>query len=807
MPTRFFLPHAAVIVALTFAFGCSDPVPPPVDPGADAGQTDGGTEDAGPPDAGDGLDWCATSFIAPVNGLTKASGEVKARSRLAGSCGGGEAGEATWLWRAPKEGEYTFEATSDAFTPLIYLRDVSCSGAELACAEGSLDIELKPFQFVAIIVDSADGRVGPVDLLIREGAVDQVEICDDGIDNTGNGLIDCQDPECINALPDSDGDGVSDICDICPGGDDKVDLDGNGIPDDCEDSCPPGTFGADCDDCPGGAATPCSGHGKCSQGIEGTGQCVCIGVWQGDACDMRCPGTSQICNGHGECNEQVKCECNDGYVGAACEACAPGYANASTKPGVLNCMPCPMDLDEVVCGGNGTCGPTKDGLNVECKCAPEYKGVACDECQPNRWGESCLECPGGVANACSKKGTCSDSRLGTGECICAPGYFGDACETLCPGGGTPNECSRNGFCNSLGVCECNDGFTGADCSRCEEGYVGPSCAECPKYGYLTCGGNGECKWGRMPNYPIDGSYCECDTGWHGYNCADCDEGYFGPNCTPCPGGGGSLACNGIEYACDDGKTGTGTCSCDDTGYFGADCASECPGGAANPCNSKDYPNTCADGAKGSGKCTCHVDDLTGFAGVSCSECAPGYFGRNCEPCECGPHGTCADGRLGTGACQCKTDGGVLYQGKLCDECPKGYAMPYGSENCVPCPAQCSGHGKCVPDSEDSVECVCDENFNGERCDKPCPGWPELICSGHGDCYYFSNPEEGGCYCDQGWMGDNCDTQSCDGYPGEMCSGRGRCDDGKCLCEGGFLGKNCQDCPAGYTGPSCDIWDP
>ena len=37
--------------------------------------------------------------------------------------------------------------------------------------------------------------------------------------------------------PDADGDGVCDVDDQCPGGDDNLDLNGNGIPDDCESNC------------------------------------------------------------------------------------------------------------------------------------------------------------------------------------------------------------------------------------------------------------------------------------------------------------------------------------------------------------------------------------------------------------------------------------------------------------------------------------------------------------------------------------------------------------------------------------------
>ena len=57
--------------------------------------------------------------------------------------------------------------------------------------------------------------------------------CNDNDACTVNDFIgpDCN---CTGTYLDSDGDGVCDSEDVCPGGDDNVDLDGNGVPDDCD---------------------------------------------------------------------------------------------------------------------------------------------------------------------------------------------------------------------------------------------------------------------------------------------------------------------------------------------------------------------------------------------------------------------------------------------------------------------------------------------------------------------------------------------------------------------------------------------
>ena len=71
---------------------------------------------------------------------------------------------------------------------------------------------------------------------------------DDCDDNNPNGKVvgqkcftgcDCDtfiDPACFCATTDGDNDGVCDGIDVCPFDDDKIDMDGNGVPD-CVENC------------------------------------------------------------------------------------------------------------------------------------------------------------------------------------------------------------------------------------------------------------------------------------------------------------------------------------------------------------------------------------------------------------------------------------------------------------------------------------------------------------------------------------------------------------------------------------------
>ena len=164
---------------------------------------------------------------------------------------------------------------------------------------------------------------------------------------------------------------------------------------------------------------------------------------------------------------------------------------------------------------------------------------------------------------------------------------------------------------------------------------------------------------------------------------------------------------------------------------------------------------------------------------------------------------------------CLNDGSVL--------CNKGTAGPDCSIDCKDCK-----YGNC---DKLTGECNCFAGFAGELCNQACPGrcsgnngicrWDgsraycecniyhtgqdcSLSCCARGNRtkYGVTNGEcainVGGCICDEGWEGDNCDC-----HPEKTCGGRGTCSaDGSCKCSRNFQGRNCELCADDRIGPFC-----
>lgn len=261
----------------------------------------------------------------------------------------------------------------------------------------------------------------------------------------------------------------------------------------------------------------------------------------------------------------------------------------------------------------------------------------------------------------------------------------------------------------------------------------------------------------------------------------------------------------------------------------------------NPCD-LDICNghgTCSDGV-----CTCN----TGYAGIACDGCAPGYYGY--PDCVCLGRGDscsvgnsfccpglvcdvltnkCFDACQSASDCRSRTE--IQFHNDL--ECKDGICDFYHCEhdaNCQPgkicrdgncitwdvcenIDPSCSGHGTCS-----SGTCICDTGYTGylcNQCDTGYVGYPDCVddacdpdpCSGHGTC------SGGSCTCYTGYSGAEC-NQCATGYVGypnciddpcdpDPCNGHGACEEGACVCDIGYTGSWCDSCAPGFTGyPNC-----
>jgi len=104
---------------------------------------------------------CPDALIGSAVGPGVAQGDSSGQTnRLAGSCGGGDAPEATLAFTAGQAGQYTFDTFGSDLASVLYAKDGACDGVELACnddADGTsasrLDLTLAAGQRVILVVD------------------------------------------------------------------------------------------------------------------------------------------------------------------------------------------------------------------------------------------------------------------------------------------------------------------------------------------------------------------------------------------------------------------------------------------------------------------------------------------------------------------------------------------------------------------------------------------------------------------------------------------------------------------------------
>ena len=599
------------------------------------------------------------------------------------------------------------------------------------------------------------------------------------------------------------------------------------------DSCAVGYWGSECkQECPGGLTpeTWCSGHGDCSQGPTGSGDCICFdiietGWWSGllcqdcaagyfgPTCQSKCPGKFFACEGNGVCDDMMTgsglCTCNRGYAGEDCSLACPKGPNGDYCSGALNgpggqeaCQwGAPGQFNAL--GGTGAChcpGTTPaSGASYGF-----LAGVACGKCISGYASSDCkTTCPGvnSFYGVCSSNGKCEDGKSGTGKCVCDYGYAGSSCDVVCTGGFVL-PCNGRGKCQQgdpgpplivSGSCVCFESpITGywdvPDCSSCLLGWSGQNCnIKCSMRQGLECGGNGQC---------LDG-ICFCDAGYCGGTCEFqgpaacsayfCPAGYWGQSCEFECVGGASLPCTG-HGNCREGKQGDGACTCFN-GYATASCSKVCDGGALYPCGgSNGFCNT------DTGKCTCK----SGFAGFDCQLTCKGGVGNPCTG-----HGVCSEGAYlrgtppasGTGECTCHFG----YAGEACElTCPGGAETPCNFHgDCMQNDGSCRCHSDSALGFWEGIDCsTCQQGFSGEECLMPC---------------LYGESLNGICVCHSGYANTNC-SMECAGFISEgyklPCAGNGKCfegnkGNGSCACDMGYVGAFCDlDCPGRQSGSPC-----
>jgi hypothetical protein len=363
---------------------------------------------------------------------------------------------------------------------------------------------------------------------------DQDDICpggDDRIDNDGDGVPDDCDACPLDDPDDSDGDGVCDSDDRCEGIDDRIDADGDGYPDEC-DLCPGyfdefdydrDTIPDDCDVCREGDDRYDSDNdgvpNACDRCLTGSLDSDRDG--RPDTCD-RCPDDNpNDSDGDGICDSDDACpgyndfeDADRDMVPDGCDICPGGDDRVdSDEDGLPNACDC--GDREIACAVNGTCFLSREGPTCVCLAGFTGDGFA--------GGAGCTdidECETGT-DTCVEGATCEDGPPGSYTCRCRSGFQGNGRSVRGTGCEDINECFEDlticgfGTCDNLApgyVCTCTEGYRLAGDP--------PVCVDIDE-----CPGD-PCGPGTCQN--VSGSYsCHCppgsESGGDPETCLDIDE--------------------------------------------------------------------------------------------------------------------------------------------------------------------------------------------------------------------------------------------------------------------------------------------
>ncbi|XP_046333442.2 fibropellin-1-like [Haliotis rufescens] len=295
-------------------------------------------------------------------------------------------------------------------------------------------------------------------------------------------------------------------------------------------------------------------------------------------------------------------------------------------------------------------------------------------------------------------------------------------ETECPMGTEPLEslCFNNEIC-CVGAPQCTPDpcingtcafVDGANTCNCDAGFSGPTCDVDACADPTICQNGGTCERGTASPY---------------FTCA-CAPGYTGNNCE-------TDACAGVGV-CING----GTCNRQaDAPLYNCGCA---PGFTGANCET----NLCEPNPCNSGTCD-HSENVPGYA---CT-CTDNYFGLHCDqnlclgnPCdEVDSDANCTypdPSNVQEKMCVCNEIGG--FHGELCE-----------LNVCSPDPCF---ESTCTNMGNTDYSCECPFNRTGKNCtESVCPS-AALECNSRGTCVPVG--EAPTCDCDEGFFGENCESE-------------------------------------------------
>ncbi len=675
--------------------------------------------------------------------------------------------------------------------------------------------------------------------------------CNDDDPCTANDVYDT-DCNCAGTFADDDNDGVCNADDICPGGNDSMDGDGDGIPDFC-DTCDGSLNGVACND-----------NDPCTINDVYDVLCNCAGTFADDdndgVCnaDDICPGGNDALDGDGDGIPDFCDDCNNALTGTACDDADPCTVNDAYDVN-CNCAGTFADDDnDGVCNVDDICPGGDDSMDGDGDGIPDF----------------CDDCDGSAPQTCDDGDPCTVDDVYDVDCNCAGTFVDDdndgVCnaDDICPGGddaldgdgdGIPDFCDDcDGSLNGI-VCDDGDPCTVDDVYDVDCNCAG-TFADDDNDG--VCNADDICPGG---NDALDGDgdgipdFCDdCDGSLNGVACDDGDPctvddvydvecncaGTFADDdndgvCNAddiCPGGDDALDGDGdgIPDFCDDCDGSLNGVACDDgdlctvDDVYDVDC--NCAGTFADDdndgvCNADDICPGGNDALDGDG------DGIPDF----CDDCDGSLNGFVCDdgnPCtvddvydvDCNCAGTFADDD-NDGVCNAD------------DICPGGDDALDGDGDGIPdfcddCDGSltgvvCNDGDPCTVDDVYDVDCNCagtfadDDNDGVCNADDICPGGDDAL-DGDGDGIPdFCDDCDGslnGIVCDDG---DPCTVD--DVYDVDCnCAGTFADDDndGVCnaddICPGGDdaldgdgdgIPDFCDDCDGSLNGVACDDGDP